>query len=112
MDWWCCDEAAAPGLASDEPVLGQLLHRVTGRHPADVELVDQFRVRRHPCPGLERRDARPQRTLDLAVVRLVADLGHDAVAPAASAPWIAAPIAPAHVPSSAVTSSTSSRDVV
>ena len=35
-----------------------------------------------------------------------------AAAGAASAPWTAAPIAPAHVPSSAVTISTSSSDVV
>ena len=110
----CRHEAAAARLAPDQAVLGQPLHGVPGGHPADAELGAQLGVRGQARAGPQGRDPLAQGLLDLAVVRLVAGLGHcvphlfgrGGAGPSprpASAPWIAAPIAPAQVPSSAVT---------
>ena len=70
-------EAAAAGLPVDEAVLGQALHGVPGGHPAHAELGAQLRVGRQPVARRQHRDPLAQRLLDLAIVRLVAELGHD-----------------------------------
>ena len=69
------DEAAAAGLAPDQPVGGQALHGVPGGHPADAELGAQVGIGRQLGARRQHRDAFAQRLLDLAVLRLVADLG-------------------------------------
>ena len=93
-----------PGLAPDQAVLGEPLHRVPGRHPADPELGAQLGVGRQPLAGPQRRRsarAAPARSGGSAAG---SRLGHGAPtgarpaaarsASAASAPWTAAPIAP------------------
>src|SRR4051794_2219477 len=119
-------EAAPTGLAQDQPVGREPLHRVPGRHPAHPELGTQVGVGGQALARTQRRDPLAKRLLDVAVLRRVAGGGHrlapvidpaaaDGSVPprsAASNPWIAAPIAPAHVPSCAVTISTSASDVV
>ena len=49
------DEAAAPRLAVDQPLLGQALDRVAGGHPADAELAAQSRVGGERVAGPEDR---------------------------------------------------------
>src|SRR5512141_847953 len=105
------DERAAARDALDEAAVGEALHRVPRGHPADRELPAQVGIRGQPLARAHRRDPRAERLLDVPVVRDPGDRPRHA-APARSAPCTAAPIAPAHVPSSAGTSVTSSIEVV
>ena len=110
------DEAAASRDPDDQALVGQALHRVACGHPADPELLAQRRVRRQRVARLQVVDPLAQRALDPAPSGDDGCGTHDDAAPAAaaarSAPWTAAPIAPAQIPSSAGTSSTASSDVV
>ena len=62
-------ERPAPGDPLHQAVVGEALHRVAGRHPADAELPAQVAVRRQALAGAQRGHALAQRELDLAVVR-------------------------------------------
>src|SRR6478735_11620370 len=106
-----CDERPPAGDPHHEALVREPLHRVACRHPADTELPAQVGIGREGFTGRERHDAFPQGLLDPPPVRDVPGERHrpapDAPVPAPaselasarSAPWTAAPIAPAHVPS-------------
>ncbi len=61
----------ASRLPPDQAILGEALHGVPRRHPADPELGAQLGVGRQPLAGPQRRDPLAQNPLDLAVLRLV-----------------------------------------
>ena len=93
-----------PGIAHDQALVGEPLHRVACGHPADAELLAQRGVRRERVAGREAVDPLAQRALDPAPVRdRRCGAAHRPAATARSAPCTAAPIAPAQTPSSAGT---------
>ena len=81
----------------------------------DPAVLDAERAGRDPVvedqPAADRR-SRSSRRPRCAGAEVASGSVARSPARGCSAPWIAAPIAPAHVPSSAVTTSTSSSDVV